>query len=61
VSLAVAAAGVYLVRQTWRAWKVRRSGCGGCGCAGKPGAESHGLAALIPPEQLSVRARPAKE
>jgi hypothetical protein len=56
VMLLIVAASLYLVRQTWRTWAGKKSGCGGgCACASKPkpGAEP----ALIAPEQLTRRLR----
>jgi len=55
VCLTVAAAAVYLVRQAWRSWSGRKSGCGGsCGCSNSIEARSDGL---IPAEQLTLRPR----
>jgi hypothetical protein len=59
VVVIVAGAAGYLSRQAWRTWSGKKSGCGGgCGC-GKTGAPStsNGSAALIPPEQLTLRHR----
>jgi FeoB-associated Cys-rich membrane protein len=60
VLVIVAAAAVYLIRQTWRTWSRKAGACGGgCGCARKtPTATgSNGTAALIPSEQLTLRRR----
>lgn len=46
----VAAAGVYLARQTWRLWTARKGGCGGCGCAKSPPSNAPTLI-----EQLTLR------
>jgi len=55
----VTAAGLYLVRQTWRTWAGRKSGCGGgCGCA-RP-ADSQRDHGLVSSEQLVQRLRQAK-
>src|SRR5437763_16653873 len=63
VGLIVAASCVYLVRQSWRSWTGRRSGCTGCSCknpASSAGqAEGQGAAGtFIPSDQLSLRRRP---
>jgi hypothetical protein len=56
VMVLVAAASLFLVRQTWRAWAGRKAGCGGgCGCASKPNSRQE--APLIAPEQLTQRLR----
>jgi len=55
----VAAAGCYLVWQTWRTWTVKKDGCGGsCGCTTKgPGKES---APLVSPEELLSRMKQSR-
>jgi hypothetical protein len=52
----VAAATYYLGRQTWRTWSGRKAGCGGsCDCSSKPAEPP--AAALIPPDQITLRRR----
>jgi hypothetical protein len=62
VGLIVAASCMYLVRQTWRSWTGRKSGCAGCSCksTASPAGQSEGQAAitLIPADQLTLRRRP---
>ena len=56
VLLIVAAAGGYLLRQTWRTWAGGKTGCGsGCACPTKP--ESPATSAIIPLDQLTLRRR----
>jgi hypothetical protein len=59
VSMIVAAAGLYLIRQSWRTWSGRKGGgCGkGCGCASKSTDQSNGDVTLIPSEQITLRRR----
>jgi hypothetical protein len=58
VFLSVAAAGAYLVRQTWRTWRGKGAGCGGgCRCDGKASASKNSDARFIPAEQLTLRLR----
>jgi hypothetical protein len=56
VSLAVLAAGAFVLRRTYRTWFGSKAGCSGCAC---PGAEQRQPAppALIPTEQLTARLR----
>ena len=63
VGLIVAASCWYLVRQTWRSWSGKKSGCAGCSCknpASSAGqAEGQGTAVtFIPSDQLALRRRP---
>ena len=60
VVLIVAVATGYLIRQSWRTWSGRKSGCGGgCACDSKKPAleQANGTAALIPSEQITLRRR----
>jgi len=61
VIVIVAAAAVYIGRQTWRTWSTRKdSSCGGgCGCASKTQASgnTNGAPVLIPSEELVLRRR----
>ncbi len=53
VTVIVAAAVLYLARQTWRTWTGKRGGCSkGCGCGESRPKERP---ELIAPEQLLVR------
>jgi hypothetical protein len=59
VAIIVAAAFVYLVRQTWAAWTKRR-GCGtGCACgdstANRPKLKAD--TTIIPVDELRIRSR----
>ncbi|HXG08345.1 MAG TPA: FeoB-associated Cys-rich membrane protein [Gemmataceae bacterium] len=55
VGLIVTAAACYLGRQAWHAWRDRGAGCGG-GCGKTCTSDAaNGQAALIPPEQLTLR------
>jgi attachment p12 family protein len=59
VIVLVAAAGLYLARQTWRTWAGKKAGCGsGCGCASQPNTKPH--ESLISSEQLVRRLKQAK-
>ena len=58
VALVVAAASLYLARQSWRAWSGKKAGCGSCSCKPPPGASAAppaGQVALIPSDQLTLR------
>jgi len=56
VVLIVAAAVLYLGRQSWRMWLGKKAGCGSCSCS-KPGAtaQGNGKVTVIPVSQLTVR------
>jgi hypothetical protein len=56
VTLAVLAAGIFVVRQTYRTWSGKKTDCGGCGCHGAEQTSAQ-AGALIPAEQLTVRLR----
>jgi hypothetical protein len=57
VALIVAAAGLYLARQTWRSLRGKKAGCrGGCGCAATK-ITNKGETSLISVEQLTQRLR----
>jgi hypothetical protein len=60
VLLVIAAAAVYLARQTWRSWTGTKSGgCGGgCGCSKATATESKDGVTLVPVEQVTLRRRP---
>jgi hypothetical protein len=53
VGVLVAAAVLYLGRQTYRTWAGRKAGCGTCKC----GPAKDPAAPLIPVEQLELRRR----
>jgi hypothetical protein len=56
VAVSVALALAYVVRGALRAWRGRSAGCGGCKCPGPEAAARNGkAAALIPPDQLTLR------
>lgn len=65
VGLIVAAAGAYLLRQTWRSWFGRKAGgCGGgCHCGSKTtdANAANGETTLIPVEQLTLRRREPRQ
>jgi hypothetical protein len=53
---AVALALAYVVRTTWRTWRGRSAGCGGCKCSAPASAARDGqTGGLIPPGQLTLR------
>ena len=54
VGLCVALAVAYLARRTWRTWRGRAAGCGGCKCPAPPARQGE---TLIPAEQLTLRTR----
>jgi hypothetical protein len=54
VAVLVSVAAVYLLRQTWHTWTVKKGGCAGCACptASSPPSPTQ---SLIPLEQLTLR------
>jgi hypothetical protein len=57
----VAAAVVYLMRQTWRSWAFGKSTCAGsCGCSNSKYSphEEPESTTLIPADQLTIRHSP---
>lgn len=58
VCVLVAAALIYVGRQTWRTWTGRGGGCGGkCGCSKSNDDRLAKQTPIIPAEELMVRLR----
>jgi hypothetical protein len=58
VAASVAAAAIYLARQTWRTWAGRKAGCGNCSCANKNDtASARPATRLISADELTARLR----
>lgn len=59
VTVMVAGAAVYLLRQSWRTWTGKKAGCGkGCDCTGAAAKEPQdNPVTFIPADQLTLRRR----